>query len=240
MPDFRPERPAAAFLDWLDSWHARLPDVPLSDVVSRAGGADGVAVMIVDLLVGFCCEGALASPRIGALAPKSAAFLRAVHEAGIRSMVLAADSHPPDSPEFQSFPPHCLTGTREADPVPDLTALLFFPEVSVIAKGSINIGLQPELDDWLAENTRVRSWIVLGDCTDLCVYHAAMHLRLRANARGEDLQVWVPADLVDTYDLPVELANSVGALPHAGDLMHLLFLYHMALNGIAVVREIRP
>jgi hypothetical protein len=27
-------------------------------------------------------------------------------------------------------------------------------------------------------------------------------------------------------------------MPHHGDLLHTLFLYHMALNGINVVREI--
>ena len=48
----------------------------------------------------------------------------------------------------------------------------------------------------------------------------------------------VPADCVDTYDLPVETAERVGALPHDANLLHPLFLYHMALNGALVVRNI--
>ena len=38
----------------------------------------------------------------------------------------------------------------------------------------------------------------------------------------------------------VETARQIGALPHDGDLLHRLFLYHMALNGIRVVRELSP
>jgi nicotinamidase-related amidase len=82
--------------------------------------------------------------------------------------------------------------------------------------------------------------IVVGDCTDLCVYQAAMHLRLRANAAGDrGFEVVVPEDCVQTYDLPVETAQRLGALPHDGDLLHGLFLYHLALNGVQEGRSLR-
>jgi hypothetical protein len=38
--------------------------------------------------------------------------------------------------------------------------------------------------------------------------------------------------------MPIEVANAIGALPHNGDFLHLVFLYHMRLNGVEVVREI--
>ncbi|NBR71997.1 MAG: rod shape-determining protein, partial [Proteobacteria bacterium] len=44
------------------------------------------------------------------------------------------------------------------------------------------------------------------------------------------------SDLVDTYHLPVDIAGTVGAMPHDGDLMHATFLYHLRLNGIEVIR----
>jgi hypothetical protein len=66
-----------------------------------------------------------------------------------------------------------------------------------------------------------------------------MHLRVRHNARNvPGVAVIVPANAVDTYDLPVEAANAIGAFPHPGDFFHQVFLYHMALNGIQVVREL--
>jgi len=100
-------------------------------------------------------------------------------------------------------------------------------------------GLETEFDAWLVAHPALRTAIVAGNCTDLCVYQLAMHLRLRHNARNvPDVAVIVPADAVDTYDLPVETATEIGAFPHPGDFFHQVFLYHMALNGIQVVRAL--
>jgi nicotinamidase-related amidase len=229
------------FLEWLDGWYAALPSVSLrEDVIARAGGPGNVAVVVVDLLVGFCSEGPLSSPRVGALGPRAARFLTAAREAEVRHVLLATDAHPEDSREFAAFPPHCIRGTREAEVIPELTALPFISEAFTIPKGSLNVGHERPLGEWQARHPEVRCWIIIGDCTDLCVYVTAMHFRTQANARGWDVDVWVPADLVDTYDLPVGVAENVGALPHDGDLLHRMFLYHMALNGISVVRTIAP
>ena len=71
------------------------------------------------------------------------------------------------------------------------------------------------------------------------MYQLAMHLRLRANARNlRDTRVILPLDGVDTFDLPVDVATEAGAMPHHGDLMHLIFLYSMAQNGIEIVSEL--
>jgi hypothetical protein len=43
---------------------------------------------------------------------------------------------------------------------------------------------------------------------------------------------------VQTYDLPVDAAKSLGIPPHPGDLLHAVFLYHLALNGVEVVQHI--
>jgi len=62
-----------------------------------------------------------------------------------------------------------------------------------------------------------------------------MALRLSANSdQVRDIRVIVPTDCVDTYDLPVDVARHWVFLPHAGDLLHLVFLYHMALNGVEI------
>ena len=78
---------------------------------------------------------------------------------------------------------------------------------------------------------------VVGDCTDVCAYQLAMHLRLRSNAHGYAQRV-VPADCAQTYDMPVDTVTELGIMPHDGDLMHALFLCQMALNGIEVVRSL--
>ena len=38
------------------------------------------------------------------------------------------------------------------------------------------------LGAWLRERPQLDTFVIIGDCTDLCVYSAAMHLRLEANA----------------------------------------------------------
>lgn len=225
-----------AFLAWLDGWYAALPEQRLADLVGER--AERVAILVVDLLVGFCSEGPLASPRVAALAPPTAQFLIAARALSVRHVLLAMDAHPQDSPEFAAFPPHCIRGTAEAELIPELETLPFSSAMLRLPKGSLNVGLEPALAAWQAEHPEVDTWIVIGDCTDLCVYQAAMHLRLQANTRGQRVEVYVPADLVDTYDLPVETALSIGALPHDGDFLHRTFLYHLALNGIQVVRRL--
>jgi hypothetical protein len=48
----------------------------------------------------------------------------------------------------------------------------------------------------------------------------------------------VPANAVDTFDTPVSTARELRIKAHDGDLHHVLFLHHMAMNGIEVVRAL--
>jgi hypothetical protein len=66
-----------------------------------------------------------------------------------------------------------------------------------------------------------------------------MQLRLDANARQLQRRVIVPTDCVDTYDRAVVIATQQGGLPHDAELLNAVFLYHMALNGVEVVRKIQ-
>lgn len=225
------------FLDYLADWHARLPTLDLAAALPEPPRA---AVVSVDLIKGFCTVGPLASPRVQALlAPVVRLFERA-HALGVRHFVLTQDTHEPDAVEFGSFAPHCVRGTEEAETAPELAALPFAHQFTIVPKNSIDSSLAPAFQDWLAHHSDVNTFIIVGDCTDLCIYQMAMALRLRANnLQLRDVRIILPADCVDTYDLPVNTAKSLGLLPHAGDLLHLIFLYHMALNGIQVVATVQ-
>jgi hypothetical protein len=66
-----------------------------------------------------------------------------------------------------------------------------------------------------------------------------MYLRTSANEnQRQGIRIILPVDCVDTYDLPVDVAKQIGATPHNGEFLHLVFLYHMMLNGIEVVTKI--
>jgi len=217
-------------------WFEQLAPQPLAEAAPDPARA---AVFSADMVAGFCSSGALASERVGALAAPVTDLFRRAHEHGIRRFVLLQDAHHETTPEFQAFPPHCLAGTPEAETIPELASLPFAHLFTVIQKNSLHPAVGTGFDTWLDQQLDLRTAIVVGDCTDLCTYHLAMHLRLRANATDlQGFEVIVPADAVDTYDLPREVAAETGAPAHDGDFFHQVFLYHMALNGIRVVRAL--
>ena len=215
---------------FIAEWFAALEPRPLREVIGDPATA---GVFSTDMIVGFCREGSLASARVGALAEPVADLFRRAHDLGVRQFVLLQDTHDPAMPEFEAWPVHCVRGTAEAETVPELRELPFADLFSVIEKNSLHPAVETEFDAWLDAHPGLRTAIVVGDCTDLCVYQLAMHLRMRHNARNvAGVRVVVPADCVDTYDLPEETARVAGAMAHPGDFFHQVFLYHMALNGI--------
>ncbi len=159
------------FLSALVEWERTLPAVAWNDLREEAQQGR-VVLFSMDMINGFCHEGALSGPRVKA------------------------------------------------------------------SKNSINAFYGTHLGEWLDGHRNMSTAVVVGNCTDLCVHQLAMHLKLYANAYDLKMRVIVPENAVQTYDMPVEAASAVGALPHDGDVMHLLFLYHMRLNGVEVVREI--
>lgn len=223
------------FLAFLEEWTADLPVLALKDVVQDP---EKTAIISVDVINGFCTVGPLASPRVKAIIEPIVELFKAAWALGVRKILLSQDTHEPDAEEFDAWPPHCVRGTYEAETVAEFKALPFFDQIVLIEKNSIATGLNAGFNEWMAAHPRVDTFMVAGDCTDLCVYQLAMHLRLDANSRQIKRRVIVPASVVDTYHRSVEDAQEQGGLPHDGDLHHAFFLYHMALNGVEVVKKL--
>lgn len=229
---------SGAFLDYLEKWQAGLQPLALNTLITEAGGPEHIGIFCVDVINGFCHVGPLSSERVkGIIAPIADLFTRA-RAAGIRHFVLPQDAHPPDAVEFLQYPPHCIRGTEEAATVPELSGLPFASEFVVLPKNSLHSALGTELDAWLDRHPEVTHQVVTGDCTDLCTYQLAMHLRLRANAANTPHQVVLPADCVDTYDLPVDFAVANNLRAHPAELLHTIFLYNMDCNGVRVVNRL--
>jgi nicotinamidase-related amidase len=224
------------FLSYLEEWYSNLPTVTLGEVIGA--NPDQVALFSVDMVNGFCHEGPLSSERVGGLAQPVANLFQRAYDMGIRHMTLAQDTHDPNTPEFQAYPPHCIAGTSESETIPELRDLPFYKEMAVITKNSLSSSIGTSMGDWIAERPQLHTFVVVGDCTDLCVYNSAMHLRMYANAFNVQRRVIVPANFVDTFDTPVAAAREAGIPAHDADLHHVLFLHHMALNGVEIVKDL--
>jgi nicotinamidase-related amidase len=227
---------AQPFLAYLEEWYNTLAPLPLAEVI--AGQPERVALISIDVINGFCKSGPLASERVGRLAQPVADLFQRAHDLGVRNLALTQDTHDPTTPEFLAYPPHCLRGTAESEAVDELKALPFYTDIAIFPKNSISSHLSTGLGAWLRERPQVDRFIVVGDCSDLCTYQAAMQLRLEANAANLARRVIVPAAAVDTFDTPVAVARDLGIKAHDGDLHHVLFLHHMASNGVEVVEQL--
>jgi nicotinamidase-related amidase len=227
---------ARPFLAYLEEWYANLPTRTLAEIVGER--PERVGILSTDMINGFCKEGPLASERVGALTDPVASLFRRAHDLGVRAIALPQDTHDPNAPEFAAYPPHCVAGTAESQTIAELRDLPFADEMTVIEKNSLSPALNTSLSAWVVERPTLDTFVVVGNCTDLCVYSAAMHLRLDANAHNLQRRVIVPASAVDTFDIPVDVAHEQGILAHDADLHHMLFLHHMTQNGVEVVRDL--
>jgi nicotinamidase-related amidase len=228
--------PDVAIPGFIADWFVRLEPTSLAETIMDPTQA---AVISTDMVVGFCQKGALASKRVGNLVAPVANLFQRCYAVGISDFVLLQDTHDEHTPEFDAWPVHCVRGTDESETVHELASLSFAHEFTVIPKNSLAPGFGTTFETWLSGRPDLTTAIVVGNCTDLCVYQLAMYLRMRANAFNlKPFEVIVPADCVDTYDLPASAAAESGVFAHPGEFFHEVFLYHLGLNGVRVVRSL--
>ena len=187
------------FLNYLDSWLAELPVLAAKDLFAQPGKT---ALLSVDLTNAFCREGNLASPRAAALVAPATALMRSAWQAGVRHFAPLQDCHRPDALEFGSFAPHAVCGSAESEAVDEIKALPFFDQMTILTKNAVVPGENSGLDAWLAQRPELDTFLIVGDCTDICAYLLAMHLRGKANAYHLPWRVIVPENCVGTRQFP--------------------------------------
>ncbi len=224
------------FLNYLDQWMLDLKEAKLTDL---SADFSDVALISVDLIKGFCDFGPLESPRVADIVAPTIDLMKKYWQMGGRNILLSQDAHDAQAVEFAAWPSHCVRGSTEAETVDAIRSLPFFDQILLMNKNSISSGLNQEFGLWIDSHPQVNMYIVVGDCTDLCTYQLAMFLRLSANEHQIPRRILIPANCVATYDLSVENATKIGTLPHPAELLDAIFLYHMALNGIEIVKEIQ-
>jgi nicotinamidase-related amidase len=202
-----------------------LENLPVLEVADLS--KEDTAVIVVDMINGFAKKGALYSGRIEGIIPyltKVLSLFKGYHK------IFFADQHTEDSVEFLSYPAHCLRGTEESEIIEELMPFVQDNGI-VIPKNSTNGFVSNGFSIWLEKYSHAKNFVILGDCTDICVLQFALTIKAYFNERNIPSKVVVPVPGVETFHLD--------ATNHHADLMNVFALYNMKLNGIELVSDIR-
>ena len=179
-------------------------------------------LFIVDMNNGFAKEGALSSPRVEEIIDPIADFGKVI-SSKINTIVAFTDTHDEDAVEFKSYPAHCLRGDIESEVVKEILAI---DNLEIIEKNSTNGFFAIDIEKY----KNLDNFIVVGCCTDICVYQFVLTLKTYFNQNNLDKNIIVPMNLVETYDID---------MVHSGDFLNTIFLNSMMQNGINVVKDIK-
>lgn len=179
-------------------------------------------VFVVDMNHGFITEGALHDPKIMDITEPIANLL----EGRTYRSVFIADSHPPKTREFLSYPQHCVIGTRESEVIEELQP--YIDELT--RKNSTNTFTCPDFQIFLKERIRdYRDIIITGCCTDICILQFALSLNAWLNEHNEtDKRVILPINCIDTFHI-----DDV----HDAESINEFSIRNMESNGICMVSE---
>jgi nicotinamidase-related amidase len=190
----------------------RLDDLPI----------DKTVIVVVDMVKGFVYEGLLSSPRIVGIIDSIAELNKRAE--GYKK-IFFMDQHEENSPELKTYGRHALRGSSEDELIPELVPLSEDANASVIHKNSTNGFHAPGFKTWLKGNEEsIENYIVTGCEADICVSHFATTLKTYFNEKNLDRRIIVPINGVETYDYGT----------HDGDLMKIISLWEMKLNGIEI------
>jgi nicotinamidase-related amidase len=180
----------------------------------------------VDVIKGFCKFGALYSPRNEEIIMPVVKINQVMKDF---TKIFFRDKHSDGSLEFNSYPRHC-TDERESEIVDELKVFL---EASALIfdKNSTNGFFSPAFEVWFKNHPQIDTFVVVGDCTDICVMTFALSLKTYCNEYNKNVNIIVPIDAVETFDLDVT--------NHYAELNNLFALYNLQMNGIKLVRNIK-
>ncbi len=157
-------------------------------------------LIIVDMVNGFVKEGALADPYISRLIPLEKKLIEFYKQNPHGEVAFVKEAHHKNSREFNSFPPHCIVGTEEAELVEGLKE---YEKGSIVyPKNSTSVIFNPNFIKDLNYMPALERVVFSGCCTDICVMNAAIPLVNYFNQEDKQIDVYAPRELAETYDIP--------------------------------------
>ncbi len=174
-------------------------------------------VIVVDMVNGFVKGGVMADPYIMHIVPPIRAYMEEALENPHKGVAVIKEYHDEESVEFQIHPKHCIKNTWEAELVDELKDLETY--CYPFLKNSTSAIWAPEFTDFIREilkNPTFKRITIMGCCTDICVMDLAIPLKKLCDELNIALEVVVPKDAVETYELEPNLYDEEGHLEKEG------------------------
>lgn len=184
------------------------------------------ALVVIDMVNGFVREGAMKNELAEEII-EPVTGLMAYFRDNSMPVICFGDCHEKTSPEFKSFPGHCLKGTSGAELLDEIKAVGGY---KYIAKSSTNPFLEEEFGQWLKDNPDITDFVITGVCTDICVMQFALTLKAWFNKENKDSRIIFPLNASETYDGYKDGHNIT--------LTNTMAVYFMEQMGVEVVFEI--
>ena len=182
------------------------------------------ALIVIDMVNGFVKEGVFASSRVYDLIPEIVSIVENLPQS---NKVFFLDSHTKDSKEFDSYPIHCLEGTKEELLIDELDNLIDSNSLK-IKKNSTNGAIEDLFLKWLDKNSHIENFIITGCITEVCVMQFALTLKGLLNKDNKNGRLIVPMNAVDTFHSP----------EHDATIINYFALSNMKQNGIEVIAKL--
>lgn len=180
--------------------------------------------IMVDIVNGFINEGAMSAPVIRDIIQPVCTLLEKCSGKGIKSAAFA-DCHGENCAEFSDFPPHCIKGSSESEIVDEIKKIGGY---TLIPKNSTNGFHEDRFSKLLSENSSADTFIVVGDCTDICVMQFCLTLKTYFTAADKKCRIVIPVNCIETYDAPY----------HNGSFSNLAAVRLMSGSAVEFVKEI--
>ena len=157
------------------------------------------ALYMIDMNNGFVNFGNMANPKYNELVNEQLKLINKFRkENQLVNFVL--EGHTNDSIEFDSYPSHCVLGTKEAELIPEFIDEQNKENTRTYYKNSINGMLNRNLQDDIKNQDSLNEIVVGGVCADLCVMDFARTFSRYLDEINKRAKIFVVENTIDTYD----------------------------------------
>ena len=155
-------------------------------------------LIIIDMVNGFVKNRVLADTDINNIAPNIIKEIKQFIQ-NKDEIISFQEAHKSDSKEFETFPKHCIIGTKEADLIDELVP--YQPNMKVIFKNSTSGFVTKSFLEFLENNkNNFEEVFITGCCTDICIINFAIPLKNYFNEYNINTKVVISKNCVDTYN----------------------------------------